>query len=45
MENDLDLELCNIAKPGSMKASGTKTCEMDEAWNDTQTAIDMRENS
>ena len=44
MASDLDSELCSIEKPESMKASGTKTCEMGEAWNDTQTETDMREN-
>ena len=44
MENDLDWESCNIERPESTKASGTETCEMDAAWNDTQMVTDMREN-
>ena len=45
MVNDLDLESCSIERPESTKASGTETCEMDVAWNDTQTVTDMKENS
>ena len=44
MENDLVLELCSIAKPEYTKASGTKTCEMVEAWSDTQMETDTKGN-
>ena len=44
MENDLDWESCSIERPESTKASGTETCEMDAAWNDTQMVTDMKEN-
>ena len=45
MVNDLDLELCSIGKLEYTKANGTKTCEMDEGWSDTQMETDMKANS
>ena len=40
-----DSELCSIVKPECTKVSGKETCEMAEAWRDTRTETDMKENS
>ena len=44
MASALDWVLCSIVKLECTKVSGKETCEMAEAWRDTRTETDMKEN-